>query len=665
MQYPSYGRTAESRLRLSALSGGIDRVSDDAAIDANRLRDACNLWWKDGALRTRPGVRPTDDQFPNFGTVVRQVVLPESIVYNGQRGQLILLLYTLISGYALGAVFCEASGRFSIVRQNTSADWTTLPTQLLPISGGDGLAMMYIDGVPYSLDYDGTLTQLDIYVPTVLIAARGAETYEMAKAMTVAAGTVYEPYNRLTEAFKMEFFPTDGLPYHTLPSFTRHRPARLVVTLRGATDFNIPLVSDTGDGLVSTDPISGYVVCWSPQTGVVWFQDSSTKVAVPDTEKWSSLIFTYRPLTDQPADRELIRSMTVATWFGGSTAGLGGGTRCFLAGSHQEPSRLCYSAIDNIAYLPENNDTRVGQAGQAITALKKQADMLVIFKETEVWYSSYTVGVTDSEALTAALENGTVTDIETAVAQFPLALIAWNVGCDLPDTLALCDNRLVWTNSDGRVYMLVSGNIYSERNVREIGQAVWPLLQQSQGAIRCAADCYGHYLLMAGTQIFLFDYRTAGLAAVGTGTADSTLQSRLAWYRWELPSGVRATAIVDGETPLLIGEKQLWILGGEVDTVDGESPIHSMLQLPHLTAGREDRRKTVRTVTLESGSPYAPLTLLPSGDRPAGDGDKRTVTTDENGFARAFLALRRVRRFSLRAETDRSVAWRGITFSIQ
>lgn len=665
MQYPSYGRTAESRLRLSALNGGIDAASDDAALAADRLRDACNLWWKDGALRTRPGIAAASEALPDFGPVVRQILLPEPIVYNGQRGQLLLLLHTLMSGYALGAVFCDSCGWFTTVRHTNVADWTTLPTQLLPVTGGDGLAMMYVDGVPYSLAYDGTLTQLDIYLPTVLIAARGTETYEQAKAMTVAAGTVYEPYNRLTEAFKMEFFLTDGLPYHTLPSFTRHRPARLVVTLRGAVDFNIPLVSDTGDGLVSTDPIGGYVVCWSPQTGVVWFQDNSTKVTVPDTEKWSSLILTYRPLTDQPADRELVRSMTVAAWFGGSTAGLGGGTRCFLAGSQREPSRLCYSAVDNIAYLPENNDTRVGQAGQAITALKKQADMLVIFKETEVWYSSYMIGVTDSEALTAALESGAVTDVETAVAQFPLALIAWNTGCDRPETLALCDNRLVWTNSDGRVYMLVSGNIYSERNVREIGQAVWPLLRQSKENIRCAADCCGHYLLVADEQVFLFDYRTAGLAAVGSGTADGTLQSRLAWYRWELPSGVRPTAIVDGETPLLIGDSQLWVLDGEVDTVGSEAAIHSMLQLPQLTAGREEQRKTVRTVTLESGSPYTTISLLPSGDRPVGEGDKRTVLTDENGFARAFTALRRVRRFSLRAEADGPVAWRGITFSIQ
>ncbi len=664
MQYPSYGRTAESRLRLSALSGGMDAATEDTAISADRLRDVCNLWWKDSALRTRPGIAAVE-ALPDFGPVVRQVLLPEPIVYNGQRGQLLLLLHTLISGYALGAVFCDSRGRFTTVRHNNVADWKTLPTQLLPVTGGDGLAMMYIDGFPYSLAYDGTLTQLDIYLPTVLIAARGAETYEQAKAMAVAAGTVYEPYNRLTEAFKMEFFLTDGLPYHTLPSFTRHRPARLVVTLRGAVDLNIPLVSDSGNGLVSTDPIGGYVVCWSPQTGVVWFQDNSSKVAVPDTEKWSSLTLTYRPLTDQPADRELIRTMSVAAWFGGSVAGLGGGTRCFLAGSHQEPSRLCYSAVDNIAYLPENNDTRVGRAGQGITALKKQADMLVIFKETEVWYSSYAVGVTDSEALTAALESGTVTDIETAVAQFPLALIAWNTGCDRPETLALCDNRLVWTNSDGRVYMLVSGNIYSERNVREIGQAVWPLLRQSKEDIRCAADCCGHYLLAAGEQVYLFDYRTAGLAAVGSGTADSTLQSRLAWYRWELPSGVQPTAVVDGEAPLLIGDRQLWLLDGETDTIGQKAPIHSMLQLPRLTAGREDRRKTVRTVTLESGSPYTALTLLPSGDRPVGDGDKRTVVTDENGFARAFIALRRVRRFSLRAEADGPVIWRGITFSIQ
>ena len=44
MHYPVYGRTGESRLTLSALSGGLDAGLPDTALDTDRLREVCNLW---------------------------------------------------------------------------------------------------------------------------------------------------------------------------------------------------------------------------------------------------------------------------------------------------------------------------------------------------------------------------------------------------------------------------------------------------------------------------------------------------------------------------------------------------------------------------------------------------------------------------------------------
>lgn len=662
MHYPVYGRTGESRLTLSALSGGLDAGLPDTALDTDRLREVCNLWWKDGALRTRPARRRSNEQWPNLGTVCRQEFLSDPITMDGRRGYLYLAFCRVASGYALAAVLVAEDGEPHPIRTPSEPDWETLPTQLLPIGGNDGAAQLYIDGRPHTLDAEGTLTALEPYVPTVLIAGRAVADYNTAKNMSIAAGTVYEPYNRLTEAFQMDFFLTDDAHYYTLPSFTRHRPGELTVKMKGYMSFNIPFHSTTGEDTISTDRIMDFFVHWAPATGVVWFSDDNG-VCTPNTEKWSEISILYRPAEDRPHDLEWVRSMTLATWFGGTAAGLGGGTRCFLAGSTTEPSRLCYSAADNITYLPENNDARVGQAGQAITALKKQADMLVIFKENEIWYSSYLVGTTDSEALTVGLENGTVADIESALAHFPLAPLTSTVGCDRPSTIALCDNRLVWTTREGRVFMLASGNLYSERNAREIGQGIYPLLSACRDKIGAAVDHDGHYLLFAGKQVFLFDYRFAGLAAVGAATSEEALRKRMAWYRWEWTEELCPLFAAEGQYPLLYDGSQVWVIDGEKD--ERTTPIRTSFRLPLMTVGRIDRQKSVRLAVLDSGQPYAEVTVTPIGDDGYHPGDGRRLTADRHGILRLFPSLRRVGRFALQAEAEGPIAWRDVTFFIQ
>lgn len=672
MQYPSYNRQPERTLTLSDFSGGVDAAAADTALAANQLRNACNVYWKNGVLRTRPGLDAYNRFFFSLPTVHLQATAPDIIYINDQAGVLRFFIHQTTSGdgYALAVVFCHASGGMQVIRKHAdTADWETLPEQLLPINDGTELGLVYVDGMPYRLSVNGTLTAVQPYIPTTVIAARGSTDMETARTLTAPPGTSYEPFNRLTDAFRVEYILTEGKPYFTLPASCRHYIGLLTVELMGFYTQSYVARSEYGMNDIVTTEFLGYQLCWSTPTGIFWFLKDGV-VCVPDCRTWSSVRVTFTPKTDEPAARNVIKSMRIATWFGGSLSGLGGGTRCFLAGSTQNPSLLCYSAVEDATYFPENNDAHVGQPGQAITALRKQSDMLVIFKRHEIWYSTYQSGITDQSTLTDALESGAVVDVEAALATFPLACISSDIGCDLPETLALCDNRLVWTNANGGVYVLVSGNVYSERNVRSIGEAIRPLLPSLAKKNARAVDYDGRYYLQIGRQVFLFDYNAASLSAVTASTANDALRKRVAWYRWEYPIDFTPdTLLISGERLSMTAwsDDALYIyrVGGKMDFLEAKyQPVSATLQLPVFSGGSTGRRQSVRTLTLDTDAVHTNVTVKPIGDRDDSDAHCRTVCTDAAGIARLFVGLRRVREFSLWLAIDGPAVVRGISLSV-
>ena len=672
MQYPSFNRQSERMLTLADFSGGIDAAVADTALAANQLRNACNVYWQNGVLRTRPGFSTTPNSHITLPTIRLQADAPELTYISDRPGILRFIIHDTASrdGYSLAVLFCRTDGGMDVIRTSIhTADWTELPEQLLPIDDGIELGLVYVDGMPYRVSADGALSAISPYIPTAVIAARGSADLETARELTAPPGTSYEPFNRLTDSFRVEYILTEGKPYFTLPSACRHYIGVLTIELMGYYTQTYQVRSDSGISDITTSEFLGYQVCWSTPTGVFWFLKDKTP-CVPDCRTWSSVRVTFTPHTDAPANRDIIKSMRTAVWFGGSLSGLGGGTRCFLAGSAQNPSLLCYSAVGDATYFPENNDAHVGQPGQAITALRKQSDMLVIFKRHEIWYTTYQNGVTDASTLTDALESGAVVDVEAAVATFPLACISSDIGCNLPGTLALCDNRLVWTNSDGNVYVLVSGNIYSERNVRSIGEAIRPLMPALTAETTRALDYDGHYYLQAGKQAFLFDYNAAALSAVSASTANDTLRKRVAWYRWEFPRDLAPDMLLADRDRITMAiwsgnTMQVHVIHGGKDAINGVSTaVRAELLLPIFSGGSNGRRQSVRTVTLDTDAAYTAVTVKPIGDRDDSEAHRRTVCTDASGIARFFAGLRRVREFSLWLAIDGPAVVRGISLSV-
>jgi hypothetical protein len=159
-------------------------------------------------------------------------------------------------------------------------------------------------------------------------------------------------------------------------------------------------------------------------------------------------------------------------------------------------------------------------------------DKLIAFKPTEIYKINVTVGdayTPDgiiSGARTGFLHNDTLTS--TAVHSF--------IGCDCPDTLRNCSNRLVWLSSVGKVYTLATTTYGKENNIYEVSANISSLLDSySEYNLKkaYAADIDGYYMLILGDKMAVMDYRIKDFGFPYKYADAKENSGKISWYLWE------------------------------------------------------------------------------------------------------------------------------------
>lgn len=225
-------------------------------------------------------------------------------------------------------------------------------------------------------------------------------------------------------------------------------------------------------------------------------------------------------------DMDRLLFMQHAINFGGAD-GINGGSRVFLSGSIMEPGLMLWSDVNNPLYFSENNYAYIGDDGDKITAFAKQGEMLVVFKEHEIYY---TVLVEGTGITVEDVENGM--DVSTAFAKFPIYQLHGEIGCDLPKTIQLCNNRLVWTTKTGDVYTLVSTYNTSEKNVYQISKNIERRLKKATIENAFAVDWSGHYVLFCNRDVFAMDYNKSSYK-YAAGNDQVGNNKNFVWWIWE------------------------------------------------------------------------------------------------------------------------------------
>ncbi len=163
------------------------------------------------------------------------------------------------------------------------------------------------------------------------------------------------------------------------------------------------------------------------------------------------------------------------------------GTRIFTAGNPDNPATYYVSETDNFEYFPEQNYQMLSDGGQKITGFARHYQDLVFFKDKSISILPY------GEVL------GNVKRLQDAV------------GCDMPGSIQVINNDVVFGNSEKGIFLLSLQALSSERNVQPIGINIsgkrgLSSFSAEERKQAVSLDFQNRYFLSVGDRVYLWDY---------------------------------------------------------------------------------------------------------------------------------------------------------------
>ena len=667
------------------LSGGLNVYDTPSRLAENQLTECDNLWLHDGALRTRPGLKTTDTGLGHFNC--RQTV--------NEREQLLCRLQSRGDGqtfYAAhlsteeGLQYLGATGRtYYAVAPKNGHDATALGFRAeknadtgwyFLLSGGD-----VIKENPNKKEETAGMAWVDAqpYVPTVFINGKGEEL------VADVGATAYEDYNMLTRKFSCTY-TTDGTSQNWKLPQTKLGTSSATDDVNNASVLEVELtvfgngklstytteVKYTETGIISV----GRIALTTDEAGVDADQYTAVELQIsvnrtkgivrtqlfgapngatgtvpinqglPFITDNNLKITAWRNKKYEDQRLEICR-MTRHVWFGGDRSGIEGGSHLFVCGNPDKPNLLRWGGVEHPLYFPERNYCYIGDANQAITGFGKQGDLLMLFKEREIYALQYVAGTEEDTEF--ALAGGV--SITTYSAKFTVTPISPAIGCNCPDTIRMVNNRLVWLNSDGQVFTLTSVNQYSERNVRMISRNIRPLITE-QGEKRLqtaqAAEYRGYYLLLTGKKVFLLDTQTSAFNSFNYYSDEESARKALPWFVWTLPNQYAYTGVVsDGNTVRLTGTEENDVRDERAFMLDGDNddgtPIDCRFATKWWSFSRPDAKISVEKLIVSLGCDRDGLVWLTYLTDQGEMRDPYALRDDRSEQERESRYLRRVR----------------------
>lgn len=638
MKFPKINKQPSRSVTVPKLSGGVNLRDAVTMINDNQLTDSKNMWYKDNILKTRPGIKLTDE-------LVYDGVTPSSYgqditsaqsencekVINGNR-------CTLISRHECFLRRADDSYPWYPAMSHIQFFWVcgNLKEELPAISSSDGVTFNNYfviqskndlfcfcetdnGGEIYKLS-DGAevwekLKEEDIYAPIVMTHCKYTGSMSASKSTVEEnGGVMFEGYNLLGGRYRtvwstfnrekaIQTSETDQTKRHPMAYCLLHNAFNFVgktinvdITNQNGIIYNhsITITEEKGWQVEQID--RGDDIYLAVYNTMIQFFTTPTPVDgnyntayVTENDFVEDNMVITAPCPNSQENLKKVFAMQKNIWFGGDAAGISGGTRLFLGGNteEKEKSLILWSGLNNPLYFPENCYSYVGNSNQAVTAFGRQNDTLVIFKERETFYTQYT---RNSNITASDLINQNVVDYTASSVYFPIVQLHSAIGCDCPDTVELCRNRLVWACRDGNIYTLITENQFSERNIYCLSDMIKRRLSAESDLKNAhSADWEGHYFLFIGNHAYVMNYESYGYVYASSFNKAEDAQVMIPWWYWELPEGNKMlrSVFTDGNYPLFIysekyeSQKSLQVFRIDEETLndnDGEElPIPSML----------------------------------------------------------------------------------------
>ena len=340
-----------------------------------------------------------------------------------------------------------------------------------------GSALYYLNGAEYLMIDSGlAIAPVEAYIPTTVVNLKPDGTN----------GDMYQPENRLSAGKELWYNP-DGtskeyhLPYKDLDD-TTVKAEVWGEELTENTDFTVDRVE-----------------------GTVTFNTAPEEKDILNGVK----------ITIFKENEDALNS--IMTCSRAIVYGTGNDMSVIVGGPDAQPNAYFWSGSHSTldpTYFPMDYYNLAGTADEYITGFGKQQSMLVIFKERSIgkaYFSTETINGRDYLRLSYQPVNT-------------------KIGCDLPNTIELVSNNLVFANTEGGVYMLTDTTSANEnvivrlsRNIN--GTEARPgFLADSQSVSASAVIGYDdgqRYWVTAAGHSYVWDY------LISPYNGD---ESRLSWF---------------------------------------------------------------------------------------------------------------------------------------
>lgn len=473
--------------------GGLNLRDIAWQVEADQSSDLRNMWWEEGALRSRP-----EQETHNNGMVrsidsqgfVESVVASHAHLYNGW--------YVMHWGDGLYALSedCEVYHRLSEQGGST-------PFKIGASAGTFFLfgGVLYYKNRGAFVAITETRTGVDGYdlrelcaasvvpfVPTILVNADPTVR---------GAGDLYQPVNRMTAQRKVTF---------SVPA----RVAEVVLPEYAETEgIKVEYLSSAGDWIEVN--YSEVTSATETKTVTIKFGEGLTQIT---EDGQNNLRVTYSVVDEEDFYGKLM-DCDIAEVYGGTQ-----GLCVVMAGCTAQANAYFWSGNTNvgmdIGYFPVEHYNLADDASNPITAFGKQQNLLVIFQQRCVGRS--TLGTAEIDGRTFITMN-----YET---------INPYIGCDLPKSVQLVENNLVFANSRRGVMVIKDTSSAHENNILNLSRNIEApvtakgLLHdlQSNPNDVCSIDDGRRYWLYANRHVWLWDY------SLSTTLADARKQ---AWFLFD------------------------------------------------------------------------------------------------------------------------------------
>lgn len=307
---------------------------------------------------------------------------------------------------------------------------------------------------------DGELhcSNVEAYTPIILINTEP----------TTAAGDEYQGENRLSGQKTVWYSTVAGVKEYKLP----------VQNINSVDQVIVDEAELTG----------GYTVDLAK--GTVTFDAEPTH---HEPVRVNTVRITYTK--ENPDAYHSIMDCTCAAVYGGDQ-----NVCVVLGGCPAQPNAYFWCGNHTVmdpGYFPFEQYNLAGDAQDTITGFGKQQNMLVVFKERSIGRA---------ELGTQEMSGGRV------LLTMNYTAINAAIGCDLPGSIQLIENNLVFANTKNGVCIVRDSSAAYENNItpisRKVDNTLHPLLRDASKV--CSFDDGERYWIAADGEVYLWDYTLGG-----------------------------------------------------------------------------------------------------------------------------------------------------------